>query len=349
MGGASGAKDLAGNPLASDVRWTFTTAADTTPPTISAVTAMSGSNAAVIAWTTDEPSISRVDYGTSAQALPLNAVNPSLVTAHTVVLSGLSMGKTYYFRVTSADAASNVAVSPTSENPPSSFVTSIPAGLVAAFGFNEGGGGTVNDVSGMGNKGTISGATWVTAGRYGNALSFDGVSNWITVDDSPSLMLKAGMTLEAWVRPTSLTGWRPVLYKESPFSAGVPIAAPGLSWALYASDLTAPPSVYATSSTGADQWVHAMGPSLLSVNTWTHLAGTYDGTALRLYVNGVLVRTRAHAGAIFSTTGPLRIGGSSVITPWGSQYFKGQIDELRIYNRTLSQGEIQVDMNTALP
>ncbi len=74
---------------------------------------------------------------------------------------------------------------------------------------------------------------------------------------------------------------------------------------------------------------------------WTHVAPTYDGANLRLYVNGVQVATtRRSTSAITTSTGALRIGGNSV---W-SEYFQGRIDEVRIYNRALTAGEIQADM-----
>jgi hypothetical protein len=78
----------------------------------------------------------------------------------------------------------------------------------------------------------------------------------------------------------------------------------------------------------------------LTVNAWTHLAFTYDGATFRIFVNGVQVATRAQAGAISASAQVLRIGGNSV---WG-EYFQGRIDEVRIYNRALTQAEIQADM-----
>jgi hypothetical protein len=82
------------------------------------------------------------------------------------------------------------------------------SGLVAAYGFNEGSGTTVIDASGNGNTGTISGASWVTSGKYGTALSFNGTNNWVTIPDNASLDLTTGMTVEAWVNPNSLSGRR---------------------------------------------------------------------------------------------------------------------------------------------
>src|SRR5262249_18424850 len=62
-------------------------------------------------------------------------------------------------------------------------VTTNATGLVAAYSFDEGNGSTVTDVSGYNNNGTIQGATWTTAGKFGGALSFNGTSNWVTVND----------------------------------------------------------------------------------------------------------------------------------------------------------------------
>jgi hypothetical protein len=71
-------------------------------------------------------------------------------------------------------------------------------GLVAAYGFNESSGTSVTDASGNGNTGTITGATRIASGKYGGALSFNGSSNRVRINDSNSLDLTAGMTLEAW-------------------------------------------------------------------------------------------------------------------------------------------------------
>jgi beta-glucanase (GH16 family) len=340
--GPAGVADVAGNTMpGGDIMWTFTTAPDTTPPVITAVKAAPGSNTALITWTTDKLSTSRVDFGMSAQSLTLNVVDSTLVTAHSVVVSGLTPKTTYYFRVTCADASSNNATVPTTSSSPASFVTN-PAGLVVAFGFNEGTGAAVIDSSNTGNNGVINGATWTNGGRYGKALSFDGTSATITVAEAPSLDLTTGMTIEAWVKPVSLTGWQSVIYKERPDDGGT-----SLAWALYSTDYTAPPAVYGmlAGAVGGNQWTHAMGVSMLRLNAWSHLAGTFDGTALRLYVNGVLAKTLSLPGSLVQTPGPLRIGGHSTI----GQFFNGLIDEVRVYNRALSKSEIQGDMNSPLP
>ena len=90
-------------------------------------------------------------------------------------------------------------------------------GLVMGFGFEEVSGAAVTDSSGRGNVGAVLGAARVTGGRFGRALSFDGVDDWVTVADSASLDLTSGMTLEAWVRPDApLNSWQTLLMKERP-------------------------------------------------------------------------------------------------------------------------------------
>jgi hypothetical protein len=84
------------------------------------------------------------------------------------------------------------------------------------------------------------------------------------------------------------------------------------------------------------------GTAQLAQNTWTHVATTYDGTTLRLFVNGTQVATQSIAGAIGTTSGPFRIGGSSLRAEW----YKGLIDDLRLYSTALSATQIQNDMNT---
>jgi hypothetical protein len=141
------------------------------------------------------------------------------------------------------------------------------------------------------------------------------------------------MTLEAWVNPSSdMWGWRTVLLKET---------SNGLAYALYAND-NAPNPAVTVNTGGRDQ--SAAGSSRLPRNAWTHLAATYNGSTLQLFVNGVLADSRALSGALLTSDGPLRIGGNGV---WG-EYFEGLIDDVRVYNRALTAAEIQADMMTAV-
>src|SRR5262245_61392620 len=201
------------------------------------------------------------------------------------------------------------------------------AGLVAAYGFAEGAGPTVADSSGNNNTGTISGATWTTAGKFGSALAFNGSTAVVTVQSSPSLQLTTAMTLEAWVFPTTTpTGWRAIVDKN----------VDGY-YLMASSDPNNRPAAGGTWTTGNQ---NTAGPAALPVNTWTHLAATFDGATVRLYVNGAQVASQAQTAPLAPTTGTLQIGGDS----YPGENFAGVIDEVRVYNRALSAAEIQADM-----
>ena len=239
------------------------------------------------------------------------AANPS----HTYSASGI-----YAAQLTVSDGTNNVAAAPITIS-----VGNGASGLVAAYGFEEDTGTTTADASGNANAGTISGATWTTSGRFGNALSFNGTSSMVTVNDAASLDLTAGMTLEAWVYPTKLsTSWTDIIFKSGD---------------VYFLMGTTPTSQFPDVG-GAFTANNVYGTSTLPLNTWSHLAGTYDGTTLTFYLNGTQVATGTVSAAIPTSTGPLSIGGDST----SGQYWTGLNDEDREYNRALSATEISTDM-----
>jgi hypothetical protein len=205
-------------------------------------------------------------------------------------------------------------------------------GLVAAYGFDEVSGSSVGDASMFANNGTFGTGVWRTTGRFGGALFFNG-SGRVTIPSTESLSLTNAMTLEAWVNPSVVdASWRDVVYKgndnyylmATSSQGGVP--AGGASFG----NISATTEAYA--------------PSALATNTWTHLAVTYDGSIIRLYVNGAQVATRSKTGMYTTSNNPLQIGGNTFY--W--QYFRGKIDEVRVYNRALGAAQIQRDMNTAV-
>lgn len=217
----------------------------------------------------------------------------------------------------------------------STVASSAPStqGLVAAYGFEETGGSYVYDASGLANHGSMSTGTGrVSSNWFGNAMKFNG-SGMVSINDSASLDLTGAMTLQAWVYPTApMSGWVSIVLKER---------SGGGVYHLYSNgDASRPAAVVEVG--GAEKILSAGGS--LPLNTWSHLATTYDGSTQKLYVNGVLVGSRLQAGPIDVSGGALRLGGNLV---WG-EYFTGYIDEVRIYNRALSQADIADDAKRAV-
>src|SRR5207342_2184403 len=134
---------------------------------------------------------------------------------------------------------------------------------------------------------------------FGNALSFNGSNSTVSAANSASLGLTTGMTLEAWVKPTALASWNTAVFKERTGYYG---------WALYVNTGTNRPS--ANNFTSGDNDIR--GTAQVAANAWTHLAATYDGTVLALYVNGTQAATLLASGPMNSGTGPLRIGGNTI-------------------------------------
>jgi len=250
------------------------------------------------------------------------------VTNHSVNLTALVSGTTYHYRVRSRDAAGNLAVSGDSTFTPTSGSA---AALRAAFGFTEAAGTVTADKSGNGFNGTlVNGPVW-TSGHGGSAILFDGVNDKVTLPstlDVPTLPF----TLEAWIRPTSRADWRAIFSKRAAFSAAGMRVDLGLQ----------PTSGRVYVTTYRSMFYFSYVPAL---NTWTHVALVADSSGTKLYANGTLQQT---LGALLLGTGstaPVAIGS----TGDNHDPFAGTIDDVRLYNRALTPGEIQTDMNTSVP
>ena len=203
---------------------------------------------------------------------------------------------------------------------------------VAAYSLDEGEGTVAEDTSGNAHDGTLSakGAEWAP-GKYGLGLKLDGKEGCVTIPDSADLQLREEFTLGSWVRPEGQTSHYPAIYKES--SEGFPSYSLGIGF-----NTAGKPEGQLGKEGKAHQDLAATAS--LEAGVWSHLALTYDGVTLRLYVNGELVATKYVEKPDSSSPGPLTIGCSAL----GAQHFKGRIDEVRIYNRSLSPAEIETMM-----
>ena len=203
----------------------------------------------------------------------------------------------------------------------------LTTGLIDNYQFD----GSVQDVSGNGNHGAIVGPLASTTDRFGasnSAYLFNGVSSYVAVPNSASLSSPTtALTQAAWVYQLGVSAvgspFNPILMK----SASTENA---LMYRLYCG-----PSVlgveYGNWTNGRDT------PVTLPLNTWHHVASTYDGQRIRQYVNGVQVDSAAFTYSMVADTRPLRIGAD---TPVLFEVFNGKLDDVRIYGRALSGAEV---------
>jgi hypothetical protein len=192
--------------------------------------------------------------------------------------------------------------------------------LLGYWAFDETSGQVAADSSGEGNNGAATGITWVT-GHTGGAASFSGAASYVTVAESVSLD-PYQITIAAWINPVDWAGNRRIVQKGSLDNQYRLLAENNL----LKLDLAG---------------VGTVTTALPAVATWTHVAGTYDGAAVRLYVNGLQVASTPATAPMTATTDPLQIGTKGPGSAAGD-HFNGLLDEVRLYGRALSAAEIGV-------
>lgn len=218
--------------------------------------------------------------------------------------------------------------------------------LVASYPFN----GNANDESGNGNNGVVNGAN-LTDDRFGNAnsaYSFNGTNNWIQVPNSASLQLGTGAyTLSAWIKPNGY--YSGACQANFILSKGDNGSGEGHYNLQYGDFLDGSCGAYspllenfATSfrKGASDNAAFTATPTTPVLGNWCQVVGTYDGTSLRLYVNGKLISTNITSGTLgVLNTADLFIGrhdaGSS--NPY---LVNGVIDDIKIYSTALNDAQI---------
>jgi hypothetical protein len=193
---------------------------------------------------------------------------------------------------------------------------------VGYWKFDEVSGTIANDSSDNGNTGTLNnGPQWVD-GVIGNALKFDGVDDYIYVPHSSSLdIIGNQMTVEFWMKLTN--GWHPdpgasYIYDQILYDKGdAYVAAMIKSTGALRFDI---PYVPPYPETNKNNW---------DADTWYHIANVFDGSQIRIYINGVLDKAETVIGSVSRSTINLAIGSHCY---GGKHFFNGIIDEFAIYN-----------------
>ena len=274
------------------------------------------------AWNEDGHKVQRSTDGTTFSTVATLAMNRGYYT-DTAPAAGI-----YYYRVVatndSGDSAPSQAIALTAAE---TTDLTLRDGLAAYWNFDEGS-GSVADDSANGNNAGVQGASWTATARNGQALSFNGTNSYLQAGSSDILNVPGEQfTLAAWIRPAAWPADRsPRLLQKSGTGDQYRLVVEGgsLKFSLgFVGEVTA--------------------PTLPAASAWTHLAGTYDGSTLRLYFNGTQVASSAGSGRLHSTVAPLYIGTLTELKP--STCFSGILDDVRIYDRALSAAQVTDVMN----
>jgi chitodextrinase len=318
---------------------TTSTLQDTQSPTTPTnLTATAVSNSQInLNWTASTDNVGVVGYlvercqGVGCTLFSRLLTAPSNTFADT----GLDANTSYTYHVKATDAAGNFSAY---SNLATVVTLATSSSLTAAFGLNEGTGSTTSDVSGNGITGTLQGATWTIAGKYGNGLVLNGSSSYVDLGNPVPLQLTGSMSLSAWVFPTA-----------NPPDDGQIIAKSGNSdgWQLKTTPDTGKRTFGIAISNGSSN-TQRYSQTVLTLNTWYHVAGVYNAAAqtLDIYVNGVLdngVLTGTVPSSQHNAASNAYIGQRT-----GGFFFGGTIDEVRVYNAVITQAQIQTDMATPI-
>lgn len=184
--------------------------------------------------------------------------------------------------------------------------------LVAHWRFDSGFGDTVSDSSVNAHDGEIIGHPKWTVSKFGEALEFDGENDYVVIVDDATFGIEESITVLAWFYPNDPVTNRPLIVKNDAFSIGFNnnnelrfVVQPN------------------------DTFVKSV--SRFQVGRWSHFAVTYDGKSMKMYINGELESEQPNDIPISSSEANLLIGHG----------FSGIIDEVRIYNKALTEDEIR--------
>jgi len=207
-----------------------------------------------------------------------------------------------------------------------------PPGLVALYAFDDDPADGVADTSGHGHAGTCPGACpLVVGGRSGMAYQFDGAGDLVVVPFAAAFGLAGGVTVSAWIRQAAGPTTRGC-------AASKPLGAGNVdTWALCVETNLSVLFYSGPDASPANDDFLFTAPGLIAIDTWQHVAISWDGTTKRIWVGGMEVGARD--APIGEDTSDILLGGNidsgSVIA-----VFDGALDDLRLFDRALAATEI---------
>ncbi|MFC1788220.1 LamG-like jellyroll fold domain-containing protein, partial [Patescibacteria group bacterium] len=210
-----------------------------------------------------------------------------------------------------------------------------PSGLVSYWGFEEGADTLVND-SFDSNPGTFAGDPQWVAGQIGEGVDFDGVGDFIDVGAKVNLQPSV-LTLSSWFKADVV----PSTGAGDIFVGDIDIVNNKNGYDFYVYNYGSGPEVF---------WKVGDGPNYYRIGApitpgqWYHAVGTYNGSEISFYLNGVQVGSPVPATLVYESTNEFQIGNGKGY----SSYFDGQVDDVALFDRVLSLNEIKTFYNNGL-
>jgi hypothetical protein len=218
------------------------------------------------------------------------------------------------------------------------ILASAQSGLHGLWHFNQAAGSlTTADSSGYNNTGTLhNGATFASgvSGNFGKALTLDGVDDFVNVPNNSTLAPPNAITVEGWINPSAYKFYPAIVEKGN-------VGTCAESYDLFL-DNSSGTVDFLVNTNGLCTGRGIISGGNAPLNAWTHVAGTYDGAMVKLYVGGTLVANVPHTGTIFATPGDVLIGKAlRTGSGFSDSFFGGSIDELHVWARALSADEVK--------
>jgi Concanavalin A-like lectin/glucanases superfamily/Putative Ig domain len=303
----------------------------TVPGAPTGLVAIPGNTQVLLSWNASGAATYNVKRSTTNGG-PYSTITNT--AANTVTDTGLVNGTSYFYVVSGLNQIGESPASLQASATPSAFA---PTGMVARLTFDD---GTASDSSGFGNHGTLlNGASIITDAQRGKVLSLDGVDAYVNLGNGASLNVSDNnqVTVAAWVKVAASQNHNTILSKGEWKEA----------YALVVKGDTAPKDQLWT---GNDTSVFSTNG--IPLNTWTHVAMTINGDLTTFYLNGQLSGStnQDRGNALDNTATGVAIGREQYAgsLPAGRWFFNGQLDDLRIYERSLTRAELQsVMVNSA--
>jgi hypothetical protein len=273
----------------------------------------------------------------NTQSIASNVYSVTYVTPAPVLQapSGAPVGLGQALTLTGSDLSSPTGLTINGADALSGIISNTGSSLVVRVPVTAAASGTISLSTANGTSNSVA---YTVLAAPGNALAFDGTNDAVSIPSAPALNLTTAFTIEAWINPVGTGNATQNVVCKSSRTQNTGYIFPRTD------DTWASVRLWLHRGGGWSQYTIPYGPSKLG--RWHHLAATYDGTTVRIYLDGEEVPNVAtgsiQSGAVTTNTNPLTLGSQ----PGYTEFYRGGLDEVRVYNAVRTAAQIRNDMRT---